>query len=162
MYLALHAAKHLFHRISWLYDLKLLIRSQPSLNWDRVSEIAREAEMEGPTYFALEAAQRTMDANVPPRILATLKPASWQRAIGRHIFSEQQLTSSAYAERRHFRYLLRALLASSSETMAAEALSLSRQALQRIFEHHLPGWFRSLLPSTNSLPASHDKIGSRW
>jgi hypothetical protein len=36
IYLAVHAAGHSFIRLVWLYDLKLLIRKHPALDWDQV------------------------------------------------------------------------------------------------------------------------------
>jgi hypothetical protein len=40
VYLAIHAAGHSFIRLLWLYDLKLLVRRQPALDWERVAERA--------------------------------------------------------------------------------------------------------------------------
>lgn len=40
VYLAAHAAGHSFIRLVWLYDLKLLLRRYPAIQWDRVADRA--------------------------------------------------------------------------------------------------------------------------
>lgn len=40
LYLAAHAAGHSFIRLVWLYDLKLLLRLHPSLDWERIAHNA--------------------------------------------------------------------------------------------------------------------------
>lgn len=40
VYLAIHAAGHSFIRLVWLYDLKLLLRKYPMLNWDHVANLS--------------------------------------------------------------------------------------------------------------------------
>src|SRR5262245_9565378 len=41
IYLAAHVAGHSFIRLVWLYDLKLLLRRHPSLDWDGIASRAR-------------------------------------------------------------------------------------------------------------------------
>jgi len=45
VYLALHAAGHSFARLVWLYDLKLLLRRNPDLDWDAVAHRAQDAHV---------------------------------------------------------------------------------------------------------------------
>jgi len=45
VYLALHAAGHSFARLVWLYDLKLLLRRHPDLDWDTVAHRAQDAQV---------------------------------------------------------------------------------------------------------------------
>src|SRR5262249_47552888 len=45
VYLALHAAGHSFARLIWLYDLKLLLRRHPDLDWELVVHRAHDARV---------------------------------------------------------------------------------------------------------------------
>jgi hypothetical protein len=54
IYLALHAAWHLLARLSWLYDLKLLLMREPGLEWATVWERARALRVTAALAFALQ------------------------------------------------------------------------------------------------------------
>jgi len=45
VYLALHAAGHSFARLIWLYDLKMLLRRNPDLDWELVVQRAHDARV---------------------------------------------------------------------------------------------------------------------
>ena len=57
VYLCIHAAGHSFIRLVWLYDLKLLVRRYPALNWDRVLSTAERFGVIGPVAYATRLLQ---------------------------------------------------------------------------------------------------------
>ncbi len=89
VYLAAHASKHLLGRLSWLYDIKLLIHKESQIDCEQVLRVALESEMSGPVYFALEAAQR-LGAKIPEPLLQRLDVSRWQRVLAPRLFSESQ------------------------------------------------------------------------
>ncbi len=137
VYLAAHASKHLLGRLSWLYDIKLLIRKESQIDYEQVLRVALESEMSGPVYFALEAAQR-LGTKIPEPLLQKLDASRWQRALAPRLFSESQLARSPYADRKYATYLLRLLLASNVKTRVLATWSLIDQAGRRGLNHHLP------------------------
>jgi hypothetical protein len=68
LYLALHAAGHLFRRLGWLYDVKLLLLANPALDWPEVSRRAQGLRAKRALAFALEAV-RGIGAPVPEQVL---------------------------------------------------------------------------------------------
>ena len=138
VYLAAHAAKHLLGRLGWLYDIKLILSAERSLDWDLICRIAKESEMSAPVYFALEAAHRALAAEVSLSTLQSLKPLGWQRALGREIFSAAQLAASPFFNRNYATYVLRILISSNYRRMAIGCVSLADQMGRHIWQHHLP------------------------
>jgi Uncharacterised nucleotidyltransferase len=65
--LSLHAAGHRFARLSWLFELKLLLQSCPELDWDLVATRARALEIVTPVSFACEMLRRRLAVAVPRR-----------------------------------------------------------------------------------------------
>jgi hypothetical protein len=53
VYLAVHAAGHSFIRLVWLYDLKLLVRRYPWLDWNRVAATAAAHGVTTPVAYAI-------------------------------------------------------------------------------------------------------------
>jgi hypothetical protein len=111
VYLAVHATHHMLQRLSWLYDLKLYALKYPALDWGGVVAHAREARMAGLAYFALEAASRLLDAPVPGGALARMRPARWQAALARRVFSEEWVGAAFLADHKAVWYAAKALLA---------------------------------------------------
>ncbi|WP_239470078.1 nucleotidyltransferase family protein [Archangium violaceum] len=91
VYLALHASNHLLQRLSWLFDLKLLMRAHPGLDWGRVVEVARGTAFPHLAWYALDAARRLVGAPVPEETLAALAPPSWQRMMAARFFTAERL-----------------------------------------------------------------------
>jgi hypothetical protein len=65
LYLAVHAAGHCFERLLWLYDLKLMFRANPSLDWAAVEDRARGLGVSAAVAFACEALRRRLGVTVP-------------------------------------------------------------------------------------------------
>jgi len=72
LYLALHAATHLWRRLLWIADVAALLRASPSFDWEAL--LARAAEIEATQRLAvtLLLASRHVGAPVPERIAAAL------------------------------------------------------------------------------------------
>ncbi|MBI3667919.1 MAG: nucleotidyltransferase family protein [Acidobacteria bacterium] len=66
-YLALHATRHLFLNVFWLYDLKLFLRRYPDLDWPLIAERARSLRVMGALSLAWEALDRQLGVAVPER-----------------------------------------------------------------------------------------------
>ena len=81
--LALHWAIH--HALSghvWQLDLALLIsRHAGALDWEAVAERAERWHLRGALGSALREVRERLDAAVPPRVLARLRPAGPRRAV---------------------------------------------------------------------------------
>jgi hypothetical protein len=67
LYLAVHAARHLFETLMWLYDLKLFLRRYPDLDWTLVSARARSLGVVGALSLTFEALDRRLSTPVPQR-----------------------------------------------------------------------------------------------
>ncbi len=94
VYLALHAANHMLSRLGWLFDVKLFVRAYPHLDWSRVVAVAREARLPSPAFYALDAANRLVDAQVPAWVLSALAPAPLLVTAAREVFSEDHLLTA--------------------------------------------------------------------
>jgi hypothetical protein len=94
VYLALHASNHLLQRLAWLFDLKLLVRAHPGLDWARVVEVARGTAFPHLAWYALDAARRMVGADVPVEALAALAPPVWQRVLAARFFTSERLLAS--------------------------------------------------------------------
>jgi hypothetical protein len=72
LYLALHAARHLWRRLLWIADVAALLRASPSFDWEAL--LARAAEIEATQRLAvtLLLASQHVGAPVPDRIAAAL------------------------------------------------------------------------------------------
>jgi hypothetical protein len=100
LYLAVHATNHLLQRLAWVYDLKLLARAEPSLDWPRLLRTAAETGTAGLAFYALDAAARLMEAPIPAQVLAALRPSRWRAAAAERLFSEARLASAYFAGHR--------------------------------------------------------------
>jgi hypothetical protein len=139
--LASHASKHLLGRLEWLYDLKLLLL-KVTPDWELVVDLAQRTGLGAPVHFALQAARRALNAVVPAHVLSALRPPFWQRVMARWAFSDEHLVASPLDRHRYLGYALRLFLAGGVSNIAAGALSLTRQARQRLLGFYLPLWVR--------------------
>ena len=111
VYLARHAANHMLGRVGWLYDLKLHLRAHPTLDWQRVVAVAKEAGMPGPAFYALDAARRLVAAEVPPAALDALAPSRVAVTAARRLFSEEHLVAGYLADHKPLWAAAKVLLA---------------------------------------------------
>ena len=121
VYLAVHAANHLFRRTSWLYDLKLLLALRAAWDWDRVVSLGRETGFAVPLWAGLDAARRCFGAEVDGGALDRLAPPSPLRRLLGEAFSLERLERSAWADSRLRAGALRAAMAASPRNAARYA-----------------------------------------
>jgi len=75
-YLCLHALKHSFDRLIWLWDIALLARRvEREEGWPAVIRGIRGYRLERPCFYALSYAHKYMDAPVPAALLRAMPPA---------------------------------------------------------------------------------------
>ncbi|MBI3780597.1 MAG: nucleotidyltransferase family protein [candidate division NC10 bacterium] len=67
LYLSVHVASHCFGCLLWLYDLKLLLRSCPDLDWSVVAGRARSLGVVAPLSLTFEMLRRRLGVAVPER-----------------------------------------------------------------------------------------------
>ncbi len=81
-YLCLHALKHSFGRLIWLWDIALLARRiDEAQAWAEVADGIRAYRLERPCYYALSYVQRHLDAPVPRSVIQSIRPAmGWREA----------------------------------------------------------------------------------
>jgi hypothetical protein len=65
LYLCIHAAGHRFIRLSWLCDIKLLLRRYPDLDWNIVIERARALHVFAALRFACEILHSRLGVHTP-------------------------------------------------------------------------------------------------
>jgi hypothetical protein len=65
LYLCVHATGHRFLRLSWLYDVKLLLLRHPSLNWNILTDRARSLRLLSPLLFACETLRSRLAVRTP-------------------------------------------------------------------------------------------------
>lgn len=136
-YLSTHATHHLMRGAAWLYDIKLLLRKHPDLEWAAVLALAKESEMQSAVYFALKAARDLLGAEVPDSALDSLQPPRWQAALGQMLFSGERLVTAPFAEAR-FSWAVTPLLASNLSNLARATLFVAWRAPLRKFARHFP------------------------
>lgn len=64
LYLAVHAARHLFQALVWLYDLKVLLLRYPDLDWTAVSARARSLGVVGALWLTFQTLTRCLGVDV--------------------------------------------------------------------------------------------------
>ncbi|HYR37563.1 MAG TPA: nucleotidyltransferase family protein [Methylomirabilota bacterium] len=65
LYLGVHAAGHCFDRLLWLYDLKLFMSRNPSLDWALLAERARAFGVEAAWALARDVLKRRLGVAAP-------------------------------------------------------------------------------------------------
>jgi hypothetical protein len=136
-YLSTHATHHLLSGAGWLYDLKLLLKKHPHLDWLAVVSLAEESEMQSAVYFALKAARDLIGAEIPDSALHSLRPPRWQAALGDLLFSGDRLVASPIGGGR-FSWAVNPLLSSNLSNLARATLFAGWRAPLRKFARHFP------------------------
>lgn len=78
LFLSTHAAGHRFGRLSWLYDIKLLLHRYPDLDWEVLNARARALHILNPLLFACEILESRLGVTAP--LNRTLPPRIRSRA----------------------------------------------------------------------------------
>jgi hypothetical protein len=71
--LCIHGAKDFWERLSWIADVNELIRSHPSLDWDRVLRFAQPLHVTRLLNLGLALAVRVLDAALPVEVHARVQ-----------------------------------------------------------------------------------------
>ncbi|WP_199728756.1 nucleotidyltransferase family protein [Corallococcus sp. CA053C] len=131
VYLALHASNHLLQRLAWLFDLKLLARARPTLDWDGVVTRAKQTGLPHLAWYAWDAARRLLDAPVPQRVLQALAPPVWQRGLATRLFSGPRLLDAELARNKPAWVAAKLALAPRARPMVRYALRRLRSLRSR-------------------------------
>ncbi len=79
-YLCLHALKHSFNRLIWLWDIALLARQITRENgWEAVAEGIAAYRLQRPCFYALSYVRQHMAAPVPDTVLTATHPPMGRR-----------------------------------------------------------------------------------
>ena len=129
IYLAVHAAGHSFIRLLWLYDLKLLLRRFPSLNWNDIGGRAEVCGVSNPLAYTTAVLREWLAVSMGPlperlgrkgvrarlanRLLSEVsmpQPTSVRDKLGGLLFKSllcDRLTSSAWLLQHHLLRMLK-------------------------------------------------------
>jgi hypothetical protein len=138
VFLASHAAQHLFQRLAWIYDLKLLMSAEAGLNFTRVAEIARQSRLAAGTHAALVLASTVLGAPVPREHLQAIAPTRAHAAAVLAAFSPERLAESTVALSRAAP-MLRALLADSPDRAVKHLVEGTAQRIKRAVRSRVGG-----------------------
>ena len=78
LYLSMHGAKHLWHRMEWIVSLAELIRASNNLDWKTTIERAEAAHATRMLALGLRLVETFTDVNIPLEVFSTVDP---QRAL---------------------------------------------------------------------------------
>jgi Uncharacterised nucleotidyltransferase len=83
IYLAVHAAGHSFARLIWLYDLKMLVKQNPQLNWGRIVSRSNEAQVSAAVGYAVRLLVRWLQ--MPLEAVLNMFPRNSLRLGAAHL-----------------------------------------------------------------------------
>ena len=149
--ICIHGAKHLWERLIWIADVAALVSRQTGIDWNRVTESAREVEAERMLHTGLQLAADLLRMELPAKVSVRLKRDAVATRLARQI--QKWLPAAGDAppglfERAAFRlrmrggllaapaYLLRLSLSPTEEDWKADAEETRRgllSALRRPF-----------------------------
>jgi hypothetical protein len=82
LFLAIHAFKHSYNKISLFTDLKKTLEHYACrLDWERVPDCARRWNAGTPLYYSLKIASKIMPITLPHRIMEAIKPKKQTRLV---------------------------------------------------------------------------------
>ena len=131
VYLAVHAAQHLFQRLNWLYDLKLFLDNTP-VDWRRTADIARDAGMLPAVYATLYAVDVAFGRGTRSAVREFPRPAAWQRILIQRLFTEQRLVAATIPADKVSRWLAHAALAQGPVRMGRDAFDAVKLKAKRV------------------------------
>ena len=76
LYLSMHGAKHLWHRLEWIVSLAELIRASKDIDWTVVVQRAEDAHATKMLALGLRLVETFSDVKIPPQIVTTIDPQS--------------------------------------------------------------------------------------
>lgn len=73
VYICVHGATHLWERLGWIADVAALVTRQSGINWQRVSETAKELGAERMLRIGLRLASDLLRANLPEAVRGSVQ-----------------------------------------------------------------------------------------
>lgn len=131
-YLAIHAAQHVFSRLSWLYDLRRFIEVERSLDWDRVVDLATKTGFAVPLWAALVSARHCFRAEVPLPIINELRPSHARAAALDSLLSPEHLHDGYFHDRQNLYFAQVLMTATANRAVRFAAHHVSRAAKRRL------------------------------
>jgi len=100
VYLCANHVSHRFARLKHLLDIeRLLAKSGPTLQWDKVTQAACELEFAPGIYHSLLLVSRLAPALIPAQPLRELRPREWERWLLRRSAGEEPVEALAQVRR---------------------------------------------------------------
>jgi hypothetical protein len=138
LYLSMHGAKHLWHRLEWIVSLAELLRASPAMNWDVVLERAEKAHATRMLALGLRLVEAFSDVGIGPRILESIDPQGEMKRLATQIkdrmFAASHTNESTETNLYNFKIMDRKRDAVVS-------------ALRALFVPTLPDWQALALPA---------------
>lgn len=147
LYLLLHAASHLFQRLSWLFDIKLLLRNHPGVDWSAVADRAREHGFAAVLAVALRVQAERLQMRLPePTSLGLPAPDQPRLLVGHRMLASAAQMPIRWRARTAVKLGYSALLCPSPRA-AARFLGhrlawIARRRAQRAFPDRCPAEWR--------------------
>lgn len=93
--ICIHGAKHFWERLIWIADVAALVTRQPSIDWHRVAESAKEVGAERMLHTGLRLAKNLLNTSLPAETMATVEADRQSAQLANQILD--WLPSAGYA-----------------------------------------------------------------
>jgi hypothetical protein len=138
LYLSMHGAKHLWHRMEWIVSLAELIRAAKDLDWNTTIQRAEAAHATRMLALGLRLVETFTSLNIPSQVFSTIDPQGVLRKmaiqIKERIFAVSHTNESTETNLYNFRVMDR----------KRDALL---SAFRALFVPTLPDWQALALPA---------------
>ena len=138
LYLSMHGAKHLWHRMEWIVSLAELIRAAKDLDWNTTIQRAEAAHATRMLALGLRLVETFTSLNIPSQVFSTIDPQGVLRnmaiEIKQRIFAVSHTNESTETNLYNFRVMDR----------KRDALV---SAFRALFVPTLPDWQALALPA---------------
>jgi len=139
IFLAVHAAGHLFARLSWLWDVKQFLLAE-RVDWQELIATAIRAKVTTAVWLALSLAQESLGARVPAPVLTTLRPAPMRVAVLSRLFPATSVVHSGLTGAPVRAAATRLLMADSPTRATKLLLRGTSRHLRRRLGATFPSW----------------------
>ncbi|HLT29784.1 MAG TPA: nucleotidyltransferase family protein, partial [Myxococcaceae bacterium] len=112
VYMSVHAANHLFARLSWLLDLELMRQKHPDFDWGRINALVQGHQLANAMTLAWSLGESVFGWEPLPARTHAWSRGAWRgRQVSRLLRSGDRLASGRLSQSRVPAFLLRAYLA---------------------------------------------------
>lgn len=134
VYMSVHAANHLFARLSWLLDLELMRQQHIDLDWGRINELVAGNQLANAMVLAWSLGEAVFGWAPLPATTRAWSRGAWRgRQVARALQRGERLVTGRLSQSRVPAFLLRAYL---SDAPSEVAVHLGRGA-RRVARRHL-------------------------